>query len=306
MNPLSFFNMPKWQAYCQNIFHLSSFSQQVDCLRLDQIHPVLSGNKPLKLLGWLEHFQQSGYTSLLSFGGPYSNHLHALAYLGQCLNIPTVLVVRGYAQQPLTPTLQDCQNWGATLVFADKKSYSKRYQPDYQQALAVQYHALVIGEGGSASAEKQGLGERGCESLADLAQHYQQVWLAVGSGTTALGLAQGLVKRAASTQLLGVNVVADQGERYRHWQQHMPKPLSWRLLEDAHCGGFAKVTPELLDLIERYQGWNLPLEPIYSAKLLLAFERQQQQNKAAKVLLVHGGGLQGRRGFASLFNPAVL
>lgn len=49
-----------------------------ECLRLDQLHPTLSGNKFFKLLGHLEVFRSSGRSRLLSFGGRWSNHLHAL------------------------------------------------------------------------------------------------------------------------------------------------------------------------------------------------------------------------------------
>lgn len=306
MNPLTFFNMPNWQAYCQNIFHLSSKLMQVDCLRLDKIHPQVSGNKPLKLLGWLQYFQQTRYSTLLSFGGMHSNHLHALAYLGKTLQIPVVLVVRGYAQQALSPTLQDCKEWGANLIFADKKAYAKRYDTNFQRQLAEEYDALVIGEGGEATFAAQGLGTLGCEALADIAQNYQQVWLAVGSGTTALGLAQGLVKRKARTKIVGVNAVADNGFRQQQWQQYMPKGVVWQLIDDAHLGGFAKTSPELLDLIGRYDAQQLPLEPVYSGKMLLAFERMQKDLLAEKVLLIHGGGLQGRRGFASLLTATVV
>lgn len=306
MNPLSIFNMPNRQAYCQNIFHLSSFFMQVDCLRLDQIHPILSGNKPLKLQGWLQHFQANEYTSLLSFGGIHSNHLHALAYAGKLLSVPVFLVVRGYEQQPLTPTLQDCKNWGAQIIFADKKTYALRYDKEFQQQLAEKYHALVIGEGGGATHESGNLGEQGCEPLAEIAKNYEQVWLMVGSGTTALGLARGLEKLQATTQLVGVNAVADQGFRQKVWRQEMPKAVTWQLIDDAHCGGFARTSPELLALIQRYDALGLPLDPVYNAKLFYAFEQRKASLAAKKVLLIHGGGLQGRRGFASLLKASVI
>lgn len=306
MNPLSLFNMPNWQAYCQKIIHLSTFKRQIDCLRLDLIHPIVSGNKPLKLLGWLECFQQSSYQGLLSFGGAYSNHLHALAFVGKELNIPVTLIVRAYADQPLTPTLQDCQHWGAKVIFADKQSYARRYEANYQAQLAREYQALVIGEGGEATEQHGALGEKGCLGLAEIAQHYDQVWLAVGSGTTALGLAKGLADRQASTKIVGVNAVADHGQQAQNWQRLMSPSVDWQLIDDAHLGGFAKTTPELLDLMAIYEQYQLPLEPVYSGKLLLAFEKSLPQLAAEKVLLIHGGGLQGRRGYASLFEPAMV
>ena len=51
----------------------------VDVLRLDKIHPVISGNKWFKLKYYLERAKHEGKNRLVSFGGAYSNHLIALA-----------------------------------------------------------------------------------------------------------------------------------------------------------------------------------------------------------------------------------
>ncbi|MCD8523742.1 MAG: pyridoxal-phosphate dependent enzyme [Saccharospirillaceae bacterium] len=271
----------------------------VDMLRLDRLHPHISGNKAFKLAGFLPYFRASSKRALLSFGGPYSNHLHALAALGQALDIPVIAVVRGYAHLPLTATLQDCQAWGAELIFADKKTYARRYDRQWQQELAQHYDAFVIPEGGAGEA-----GEQECRRLATLCNDYDQIWLAVGTGTTAVGVAQGLQALSIDCELIGVNAVADQGERLRLWQQVMPAGVRWRLLDNAHLGGFGRVSAELLALIQRYDRQHLPLDPVYTAKMMLAFEQalsaesQATESRTARILLVHSGGLQGRRGYS--------
>ncbi len=266
------------------------FFPHADVLRLDKIHPEISGNKPLKLAGFVQAFNPKTHRALLSFGGAHSNHLHALAYAARSLNIPAFLLVRGYEHLPLTPTLQDGQNLGAKLVFLDKKTYARRYEPEYWQELEQRYQALVIPEGGAGE-----LGELGCKPLAQVAQHYEEVWLACGSGTTALGLAKGLAQLQAQTQVCVVNAVADQGERRRAFIEQMPQNVRWRLLDEAHLGGFAKITPELRATIARYDAQGLPLDPVYTAKLCLAYESQASTRKT---LLLHTGGLQGRRALA--------
>src|SRR5690606_4096778 len=176
---------------------------------------------------------------------------------------------------------------GAQIIFADKQTYAKRYDPAFQAELARQYHALVIPEGGAGE-----WGEQGCFSLANLAQNYAEVWLAVGSGATALGLAKGLGQRLAKTQIVGVNAVADQGERRRLWQEQMPSMVEWRLIDDAHCGGFAKQNEQTRGLLKKYDELGLPLDPVYTVKLMLAFEREWPTERSK--LLIHSGGLQGR------------
>lgn len=273
------------------IHHFNS----VSVLRLDKISPLISGNKAFKLQGHLTAAQDAGRARLLSFGGPFSNHLHALAALGSQLGIATIGVVRGYEHLPLTPTLEDCHRWGMTLLFADKKTYAQRYDSDYQKRLAATHDAYVIPEGGAGLAA-----QAGCALLAPYCEGFAQVWLSVGTGTTLLGLANALVQQSYHCpELIGVNVVADQGERQRFLQQQMPN-VRWRLLEDYHAGGFGRCPDHIQALIERYDALGLPLDPVYTAKLVHAFECEVSRDEAfsaGKILLIHTGGLQGRRGY---------
>lgn len=274
----------------------SSLVGDLDVLRLDQLDSVISGNKAFKLLGHLQAAAGRGSQRLLSFGGPFSNHLHALAAAGFRFGVQTVGVVRGYEHVALTPTLQDCKDWGMTLVFADKKTYAHRYDEEYRQQLAAEYCAHVVEEGGSGVD-----GMVGCHTLATQCRGYDEVWLAVGTGTTALGLAAMLPDHCT---LVGVNMVADQGERLRHWHAEMPVK-HWRLLDGYHGGGFGRCPQLLRQLIAHYDDIGLPLDPVYTAKLIWAFEQETLRRKNEegaeflfkKTLLIHSGGLQGRRGF---------
>lgn len=282
-----------WQPLLESVPSLPL----TDVLRLDKLGPVLSGNKPLKLAGFKTVLQPS-HRALLSFGGVHSNHLHALAYQAKLWQLAAVLVVRGYATQPLSATLKDCCDWDAQLLFVDKKTYAKRYDLAFQTELAERYQALVVPEGGAGQ-----LGEQGCVSLANLARHYDEVWLAVGSGATALGLAQGLSRWQARTQLVAVNAVADQGERQRAFALRMPQSVSWRLIESAQ--GFGKINSELRALIAHFDAQALPLEPVYTAKLMQAFLAHRPMLPLRRTLLIHTGGLQGRRGFEMAAAPKL-
>ena len=73
-------------------------------------------------------------------------------------------------------------------------------------------------------------------------------------------------------------------------------------LLDASRGGFAKVDPLLLEFIETTeQACGVPLEPLYTGKALLALKQQIEAGRFApgtRLIFVHTGGLQGRRGLA--------
>jgi 1-aminocyclopropane-1-carboxylate deaminase len=280
--------LPEWQG-----------EGRCDVLRLDKLDAVVSGNKIFKLMGHLQAWQASGCSRLLSFGGAYSNHLHALAAVCAQANVALTLMVRGFADLPLTPTLADCQRWGAQLQFCNRQQYALRYDEAYRQHLAQQWDAWVIPEGGGGVE-----GRQGCALLAERASGYDEVWLALGTGTTALGMAAGL---AVETKLVGVNCVADQGEQQKRWQRALGFNKRWQVLDEYHGGGFGRCPDAVKQVIQHYDALELPLDPVYTAKVIWALEQEQAANRLTNVrrLIIHTGGLQGRRSMGLSPVPAA-
>lgn len=97
----------------------------LDCLRLDKVHPFISGNKWYKLKYHIYSAQSADKNCVLSFGGAHSNHLHALAYTGKCLGFKSIGVVRGEPGVVLTPTLKDCVEWGMELQWLGRKEFRR-------------------------------------------------------------------------------------------------------------------------------------------------------------------------------------
>lgn len=284
----------------------------VDILRLDQIHPLLSGNKWYKLKYNLEAAEQGGQRRLLSCGGPHSNHLHALACAGKVLGFSTIALVRGYSHLPLTETLADCQRMGMELIFVDKKTYSKRYDPPWCQQQAEHYKSYWIPEGGNNE-----LGIKGCADIAKQCLGYDEVWISIGSGCTFTGIAQalaGIQAKAAplrseylkanypiQLQLKGVMAIKGGEALASSLLSNLNENCSIDC--DSHLGGFGRCPDKLVDLIKQYDAQNLPLDPVYTAKLVMAFEQYWQAGKLdanKRYLLIHSGGLQGRRGVKAL------
>ena len=266
--------------------------QEFDCLHLDQIDPVLSGNKVFKLLGHLQAWEASGKSSLISFGGRWSNHLHALAFAAQRLNIPATAWVLGYPEQPLTPTLEDCIDAGMTIRFCGRDQYAMRYSEAWQTQLAVEGDAWVIPEGGDGPE-----GRKGFSVLAPLFERYDEVWVAAGTGTTA----QGIAERLSSGQtLVIVNAVQDQGALEAKLKANSYAP-DIRFAEQPEQLRFGKLSPALRALMADADRTGLILDPVYTVRLLAAWLMAQDAG-TGRILLVHSGGLQGRRGVPGLDN----
>ena len=77
-------------------------------------------------------------------------------------------------------------------------------------------------------------------------------------------------------------------------------------VNDARGGGFARVSADLLALIAGWDQRGLALDPVYTAKLMWALQRETAEEEAEETamqprrLMVHSGGLQGRRGVKAL------
>ena len=78
--------------------------------RDDLIHAIISGNKWRKLKYNLQEASKHGYKSILSFGGAYSNHLHALSFAANKMGFNSIGIVRGKKYETPNSTLSFCKN----------------------------------------------------------------------------------------------------------------------------------------------------------------------------------------------------
>ena len=278
---------------------------EVAVLRLDLIDPLISGNKWFKLTEHLRAAHQAGADGLISLGGAHSNHLHALAAAGKRFGFATVGLLRGHPQQ--TPTTLDLERYGMQLHWLGFAGYRARHEPGFWlpwQALYPNLHQVPEGGGGLA-------GALGCKSLVNQVREqlatvgwddYDGWWLAAGTGTTLAGLMLGEAGRRRVYGALAVpedHGVAPQVEAILQAGGLLARNVE---LIDASRGGFARVDDALLGFMRASEAASgLPLEPLYTAKALMVLEQAVKEGlitQGRRLVFVHTGGLQGRRGFA--------
>ena len=271
-------------------------------LRTDLIHPQISGNKWYKLKYNLLAAREQGFSRVISFGGAFSNHIHALAWAGRSMGIETVGVIRGEPEYAGNPTLQDCQRWGMKLHFVDRKTYRQRNDVDFLQQLPeMTGPGFVVPEGGSNALAVKGVAEL-ASALCRRGAVPDYLMLAAGTGGTTAGFAAGLDE---GIQVLAVPVLK-QGERLKSEIAELLSAAgvadrhNWMLDLNGHFGGYGRVSPQVMDCLERFGShWKLPLDPIYTAKLMLRLEQLLADDyfpPDSDVMVVHTGGLQGTRG----------
>lgn len=279
--------------------HLEQFGVSISILRLDLIHPSISGNKWFKLKEYLNDFREGKIKGIVTFGGAFSNHLNATAAACLSENIPSVGFVRGQ-EGILNPsqTLKDCKNWGMDLWFLNRKDYAKKDDLDFIAALENEFPGYaIVPEGGDS--EK---GRKGAMSIADfIPENAEIICVPVGTGTTICGVVN---SKKPQQQIIGF-VPMKGGDYMNSAIAENCSNLGWSLISDYHFGGFGKYTPELLEFIREFKKThNIELDFVYTAKMLFGIlkeiEKGQWQNK--QILCIHTGGLQGNRSIEHLFS----
>lgn len=286
------FLLPAGKARLQRVTEFYKFHTTVDVLRLDALHPVVSGNKWFKLQPYLQQAQQEGRDTLLSFGGAYSNHLLALAAAARLSGIKSIGLVRGERPAILSPTLEGALAEGMTLQFLTREQYRNKDGSALPPGLAD--HALVIPEGGYGPT-----GARGAAGILRQVegQDYTHILAAVGTGTTMAGL----VLAAGEAQVIGIPVLRNAGTIRQEINALLPAPLHerFRLFHDYHFGGYARLTPELTAFMNQwYEQTGIPSDFVYTGKAFYALNDLVARaviGPGSRVLVIHTGGLQGNR-----------
>lgn len=279
---------------------------EVKVLRLDEFVANLSGNKYFKLKYNLAQLQQQHVKTVISFGGAYSNHIHALAYAAKSAGLNAVGVIRGEPHYGNNPTLSDAQAWGMKLQFVSRSDYKKRHDSDYQQSLADHYEGVVIPEGGSNALALQGCGEIVDHITAAAGDDFDVVCLPCGTGSTLAGIA---TKMSAQKRLWGVVTLKDGqylAEQVASMLNCKQLPEHIRLWYDFHHGGYGKCSRELALFVKQFP---LPIEPVYSGKLFFALDemiRHKQLQPGARVIAIHTGGMQGLRGMQPIMDKLLI
>jgi 1-aminocyclopropane-1-carboxylate deaminase len=259
---------------------------QIGILRLDLIHPEISGNKWFKLKYNLQQAKSEQKNTIITFGGAFSNHIAATAKACKLAGFKSIGIIRGEETSENNPTLSFAKQNNMELLFVTRDEYAQKNNSGYLQRLRYMYpDAYIIPEGGDNK-----LGQKGCEEiLTQDTEAYQTIFCAMGTGTTYKGIANSLLP---SQHLQVVNVLKYEAETEKE---------KTTIVNDYHFGGYAKHTKELLDFkIWVEAQYNIPLDYVYTSKLFFAaFDsiKKEKIQSRKPILIIHCGGLQGNKGY---------
>lgn len=264
--------------------------------RDDLIHPTVSGNKWRKLKYNLLEAKTNGEKAVLTFGGPYSNHLYATAAAGNALRLKTIGIVRGLELETReNATLQFCREQKMTLHFVTREEYRLRHSEDYLRRVSEQFgNPYLIPEGGTTRLALKGVAEMVDEVRNQLGMTPDFLATAAGTGGTAAGILSTGADVLAFSALKGGDFLAGD---IRQLLNECQQPGNLTLLTDYHFGGYAKWNNELLAFMQNFQAeFDIQLEQVYTAKMfygLFDLIKKGYFKAGTTIVAVHTGGLQG-------------
>lgn len=261
--------------------------------REDQNHPFVSGNKWWKLKYNLEEALKAGQTTLLTFGGAYSNHIYATAAAAHELGLKSIGIIRGEETLPLNATLSFAKSSGMQLHYVSREAYRNKTETSFIEQLHEQYGDFyLIPEGGTNE-----LAVKGCKEFAEQLNseiHFDYLCLPVGTGGTIAGMMEGVdesKKIIGFPSLKGATFLEDDIRKYT-------SKKNGQLVYDYHFGGYAKVTQELKEFMDQFESeFNIPLDPVYTSKMMFGIMdliKKKFFETGSTILAIHTGGLQGR------------
>jgi 1-aminocyclopropane-1-carboxylate deaminase/D-cysteine desulfhydrase-like pyridoxal-dependent ACC family enzyme len=269
----------------------------VSVLRLDKIHPVISGNKLFKLHYFLLEAIESRHKTILTFGGAYSNHLAATAHACNLLHLKNVGIVRGEKPEDLSHTLQQCMQDGMQLKFIPRQQYEQKDSAAFINELKAEFgECILVPEGGY-----HPVGARGAALIMDLIKdnNYTHICTASGTATTLAGI---LLAAKPTQNVLSFPVlkgITDNKSRIKELTGNSDEFKNWLIFDDYHFGGYAKKTEVLINFMnECWLQYKLPLDFVYTAKMLFGVVESIKNDKfeeGSRILCIHTGGLQGNK-----------
>ncbi|HET6246004.1 MAG: 1-aminocyclopropane-1-carboxylate deaminase/D-cysteine desulfhydrase [Bacteroidetes bacterium] len=284
------------------------FTSKLFIKRDDMIDPLVSGNKWWKLKYNILEASKTGFETILTFGGAYSNHIAATAAMGSLSGLKTIGIIRGEEPKNFNPTLDLARKNGMQLYFIGRGTYREKNNAEFIKQLEEKFGPFYLIPEGGANLN----GVKGCmEILSEVEQDYDYICCAMGTGTTMAGI---VLSKKPKTKALGFSALKGGDflkenvnqflESYIKTYSGVKKDENWEIITDYHFGGYAKVKPELLAFINAFEErTKIPLDYIYTGKMMYGIYDMGAKGffkPEDKILVIHSGGLQGNLGFSKI------
>jgi D-cysteine desulfhydrase len=309
----------------------SEIGKEIFVWRDDLNGMIESGNKLRKLEFLMADALQQGCDTIITCGGPQSNHTRATSVVARKLGLDVTLLILPRPGFDLTQTPQS--NWlinqifGAQLKWLNYDDFQKTglgYEPFLdEEAARIKKNGkkpYVIPLGGSNLIGVQGYREAVREMLCTWenltgTRAPDDLFCTLGSGGTLVGLEWGMMEHTPMTRLHGVNVIGPIETANRYVNQLHDSIRTTFNIDLSQCNtsridgyvglGYSLATQDDLNFYSNFaQKEGILLDPCYTGKAfqgMLSEIRQAPENFGDKILFLHSGGALGIFAYAGQF-----
>ena len=264
-------------------------------LRLDQVHPYISGNKWYKLKYNVEEFLRQEKEFMVTFGGAYSNHIIAVAAAAEELGFKCAGIIRGdELNENSNPALKFAARSGMKLFFVSRNNYRQIRETGnlpaafYGDLRIEPQDVFLIPEGGS-----NAHAVRGCaEIISSIPAEFDFISCPCGTGTTLAGFTSSL-----NSTRQGIGFAVLQGENFLEADilQLNGGRKNFKVVHDYSFGGYARSTRELQSFCDDFfLKHHFVAEPVYTGKMFFGLYDLIGKNyfrKGSRIIAVHTGGV---------------
>lgn len=266
--------------------------------RIDLISSFVSGNKYYKLKYNLLEAEKQKFSTILTFGGAYSNHIAATAFAAKQKGYKSIGIIRGEDIFPLNDTLSFAKEHGMELHYISREEYQQKDTDSFITSLQKKLGSFyVLPEGGTNK-----FAIKGASEILDKNDTQNYICTAIGTGGTISGI---INSTSQNQKVLGFPALKGSEELEKDIRSWSNKQ-NWKLITDYHFGGYAKISEDLIQFImDFHHTKNIPLDAIYTGKMMFGIFDLIKSDffpKGSSILAIHTGGLQGNQGMNQRFN----
>ena len=290
-----------------NVF-IRNLGYEVYVKRDDLLHDQLSGNKWRKLALMYNELKDSDVNrNIITFGGAFSNHLPAVAFLANQLGLASFGVVRGEIDDKENNILGLCRRYGMQLLECPRSIYKEKDQSEwFKDSFKAYTNKYIIPEGGANE-----LGIDGCKAIVEEVQkelNFDYISIDCGTGATLAGMVRALKpeEKAIGIQVLKADDFISPYVLSKNGKDNFDK---FEVFNEFHGGGYAKKDQDIIKFMQYFNDeFNIRLDPVYTAKQFYGmFELMKRKYfpKGSVIVLVHSGGMIGLKGFEKRYGIEI-
>lgn len=291
------------KKYSTIIQQLGSIGSNNIYMKREDLYPFsFGGNKARIGQEYFIDLFESNYDSIVSYGSPQSNLNRVIANIAAREGIGCYIVSSANNAE-CSVNQKICELCDAEIISIKKENvqYEVKNVLSYIRSKGKNPYYIYGDEYGQGRkdiplrAYQKVFGEI-LEQEKEYGVEFDQIYLAVGTGTTISGLIKGASKTEYLKDFIGISIARKRQDvenhicEYLHWDS--PEKCL-EITDEFLCGGYGKFSTEISnEKISLFKNYGIPTDTTYTAKAFYGMKQyiSQKNIQGKNILFLHTGG----------------